>query len=994
MAFIVFIGVCLFIFSTSGLALATGTITGKVTDKKNGEPLLGANVVVKGTKFGAATDMEGSYTIPNMQAGTYTLVVSYVGFRTQTFDVQVRDNEQSAASFVMREDILSLDEVVVTGISSRTSKEVAEVAVSRVAVTNYTAQNTYQSVTQLVSGKVAGVNIAPTSGNAGAGYRFNVRSGGGLKGDEQPVIYIDGVRVDNSQTGTGTLATNGFGVGGQGLSVLSSLNPDDIEKIEFLKGPAAAASYGTGGANGVMLISTKRGKLQPGQGSGIAIDYKIFGGTNRQSYDYKDADFVTAKNANRIFRNGDILQQTVNATGGNDRLKYFASYDDRHEQGITRNNSLNRKNVRANVDAFPNEKLTLRLSTGYTLSKILRPNNDNNIFGYLGNVLLRPFPYGFTDSTAIENIRDETSTNRFIGAVSAEYTPFRNLYGRFTLGVDDDNRRQDQTYPVNFNYSGVSQFDQGTRRLFNRRNTQYTYTLDGRYEYNLLGAKLHGTAIVGAQLLNTRLRTSFIDKFNFNTELITNIGAGANLQGADEAFENRREAGIFTEHSFNYSDQYFFTLGIRRDYASVIGKEAPSINYPKASLAVRLDRYAFFPSMFNLMKVRAAYGETGILPDLLDGIPLLWRAQQGGHGAGAVLATIGNDAIKPERVKELELGFEAELLENYGVEFTYYMQRIDDSIINFVNSPSTGKIATALPFNIGKVEGSGVEVLLRASPLRSRNFGIDLTVIANHQDNEVKSLGGAQPIFDGFDANVITEGLAKHEFYNRLVTGVNYDANGYYSSAQLTVNADGTPRRVAQGNPIPKNTGSFSLNLRVLKNFNVYALADWATEQKLLNFTEVFSRRFGNDPEFNRLATQLGIAGTTARASGVASFSTPVAGVTPLTPGTPEYQAAAERFARLDHRYNANFIEDANFFKLREVSLSYNFKDLLPKFFAGSYLKDVVLGVSGSNLWMTTPYSGADIEVNFAGARSLTRGNDFLTLMQPRSYNVFLNFSL
>ncbi len=934
--------------------------------------------MVKGTKYGAATDAEGVYTIADLPAGTYTLVVSYIGYRSQSFDVQVRDNEKSEVSFVMREDILNLSEVVVTGISSRTAKEVAEVAVSRVAVNNLTQTNTYQSVTQLITGKVAGVNIAPTSGNAGSGYRFNVRSGGGLKGDEQPVIYIDGVRVDNSEV-------VGYGVGGQGISVLSSLNPDDIEKIEFLKGPAAAASYGTSGANGVVLISTKRGRLQPGEGSGLAIDYRIFGGTNRQSYEYKDADFVSAKDANRIFRDGDVLQQTVNVSGGNERLKYFTSYDDRHEQGITRNNAMNRKNVRANLDVIPNDKLVLRLSTGYTLSKIHRPNNDNNIFGYLGNTLLRPKSYQFTDSAAIESIRDLTNSNRFIGSASVDYTPFRNFYANATVGIDDDNRRQDQTYLLNYRY-GVAQFDQGLRRIYNRRNTQYTYTLNGRYEYNL-ASNLHVTSIAGAQLLNRRFNTSFFDKFNFSTELITNIGAGADLFGADEGFENRREAGIFTEHSFNYKDQYFATVGIRRDYASVIGKEAPSINYPKASAAVRLDRFTLFPDFFDLMKVRVAYGETGILPDLLDGIPLLWRAEQGGFGAGAVLATIGNDAIKPERVRELELGLEAEFFENYGVEFTYYLQRIKDSIIGFRNSPSTGKIATPVPFNIGKVNGSGLEFLLRASPLRTRNFSVDLTVIANHQDNEVKSLGGAQPIFDGFDINVIKDGLPKHEFYTRQVTGVIYDANGFYSGAERTTD------RVALGNPIPKNTGSFTLNVRFLKNFNLYALADWATKMKMFNNTELFSRRFGNDPEFNRVATQLGIAGT-SKAGGVASFATPVAGVTALAPGTAEYRAAAERFVRMDHRYNVNFIEDADYIKLREVSLSYSLRDLLLKSFASSYLKDVTVGVSGSNLWMSTKYSGADVELNFAGARSLIRGQDFLTLMQPRSYYLFMNFSL
>jgi len=278
--------------------------------------------------------------------------------------------------------------------------------------------------------------------------------------------------------------------------------------------------------------------------------------------------------------------------------------------------------------------------------------------------------------------------------------------------------------------------------------------------------------------------------------------------------------------------------------------------------------------------------------------------------------------------------------------------------------------------------------LVRANPFNSKNFGVDMTLIANYQKNEVKDLGGAQDIFDGFDINVIKKGLRKHEFFTRTVTNAVYDATGFYSSAALTTD------RVALGNPVPSHTGSFSMNFRLLKNFNVYALADWQTGLSLFNFTEVFSRRFGNDPTFNQLATELGLAGSTTRAAGVASFSTPVAGVTALTPGTAEYQAAAEKFARLDHRVNANFVEDADFLKLREVSVSYNFADLLPKFFAGSYINSVVLGFSARNIWTTTKYSGADVEVNFNGARSLTRGNDFLTLQQGKTFNFFVNFGL
>jgi TonB-dependent SusC/RagA subfamily outer membrane receptor len=965
------------------IAQDTGTISGKVTTVETGEALPGANVVLKGTPTGAATGLDGTYTISNIPAGTYTLVASYVGYKTKPAPVTVVAGGTATVDFVLKEDIFLSEETVVTGIASRTSKEVAEVAVARVNAASFTESNRYQSVSQLVNGKVPGVTMTPTSGNAGGGFRFNVRSGGGLNGDEQPVVYIDGVRVDNAQF-------TGFGVGGQGIDLLSSLNPEDIEKMEILKGPAGAASYGTNGSNGVILITTKRGGLKAGQSSGIAIDYKVTAGSNRQSYEYDAADFVTAARANNIFRNGNILQQTVNASGGNPRLKYYASYDRRDEEGITRNNSLNRTSLRANLDIFPNDKLTLRVNSGYTFNKLLRPNNDNNIFGYLANVLLRATPYLFTDSTSIEGIKDETIGNRFTGSASAEYTPYKNLTGRFTIGVDDDNIRQDQNFPLNLTY-GVAQQNSGERRIFNRRSSHFTYTLDGRYEYDI-AANLRATSIVGAQLLNRRLRESFIDKFQFSTELISNVGAGAQLANTDENFTHRREAGIFTEHSFAYKDQYYMTLGLRRDYASVVGKEAPSINYPKASLAVRMDKYDFFPNLFSLMKLRAGYGETGILPDLLDGVDLLYEAEPSGFGPGATIQTVGNPEIRPERVKEFEVGFEAEFLDNYSAEFTYYIQRIEDSIIDFRNSPSTGIIATALPFNVGSAKGSGVEVLLQASLLRSSNWGLDLSLIGSYQQNEVTDLGGAQPIFDGFDNNVITKGMPKHEFYVRQVTAASYTTSGpnigYYSGGTLTAD------RVRLGNPIPDYTGSFTVNFRFLKNFNLYALSDWATGLKLLNFTEVFSRRFGNDPEFNRLATELGVAAGSGRAGGVGNFSTPVPGVTPLTPGTPEYQAAAERFARLDWRYNANFIEDADFLKLREVSLTYSLKELLPKIGLNQYFKDLVVGFSARNIWTTTKYSAADVEVNHNGARSLTRGNDFLTLQSPRTFNFTLKASL
>ncbi len=964
------------ILPISVFGMVNGTIKGKVIDKQTGEALPGANIIIKGTTMGAASGPDGSYTIANVPPGTYTLVATFIGYDVAEQQVNVVADEVANVNFGMRIDVYKAEEIVVTGIASKTSRAVAEVSVSRVAASELTNVNTYQGTDQLINGKIAGVRVKRSSGNAGAGFRFTVRSGGGLNGDEQPIIYVDGVRIDNSEF-------KGNYVGGQGISLLADLNPEEIENIEVLKGPAGAASYGTSGANGVILITTKRGKLTPGAVRGVDLQYKVVTGWNTQAEDYSTKDFVSANDANAIFHTGHIIQNTISAAGGSNLLRYFASFDSRIEDSITHNNSMNRKTIRANFDVVPNDKLTFRINTNYTYNTLRRPENDNNIIGFLGNTLLFPTSYLFSDSTAIEGVVDKNVSNRFIGSLQAEWSPFKGFTGRFSVGIDEHDLRQDQTFPVNLDY-GVSQLDQGDRAIWIRRSRQFTYTIDGNYNFSPF-TDLKINAVLGAQLFDRRLEQVITEKFGFLTELISNIGAGQQLQSLDETFSHRREAGIFGEVNFSLREQYFFTFKLRRDYASVIGKNAPSIFYPGASFALRLDKYNFLPSQLNLFKFRVAYGETGILPALLDGIPLLYTAEPGGPGVGGVIGQIGNDKIKPERVKEFEIGFDAEIFNNYAIEFTHYRQKAKDSIIGRRLPPSTGKTASPVPFNIGESKGWGFELLFQGTPIRSRKFSLDFTLINSWQDNEVQDLGGAQPIFDGFDVNVIKEGLPKHEFFVIPVLGAEFDPQtGEYLGPKLGED------RVAMGNPVPTYNGSFTLNIRFLKNFNLYILTDWATGHKIFNLTNQFAYRFGNNPRFNELATMLGLAG-----KGVARFSQPVEGVEQLTPGTPEYQKAAEEFAKLDWRYDANFIEDADFFKLREISISYSFKDLLPKLFgANRAIRDLVITFSANNVFTAKKYSGAEVELDWNGSRSLSRGQDFLTLQNPRVYNLQFRFSL
>ncbi len=981
-----------------GAALAqTGTLSGTVTDSETGDPLPGANVFVVEIGSGAATDIDGLYTLTDIGAGAYTIRVSFIGFKSveQAYTISAGSN---TLDVVLAPDYAGLEEVVVTGIASATSKARAEVAVSRVDAAKLLEQNAYQDISQLLSGKVAGVSVQPSSGNVGGGIRFVMRSSTGLNGSGQPIIYIDGVRIDNDEVGgPGSVAANGFGVGGQGISMLASLNPEDIESIDILKGPAGAALYGTSGSNGVILIKTKRGRLGAGGIAPFSINYKGVLGANQQAKEYTRANAGTPDLANAFFRDGTIAQHSLSASGGSNIVRYFVSYDKRFEEGHLRNNEQDRQSFRANFEAFPSQKLTVRASTNYTLNEISRPQNDNNILGYLGNSLLATTPFIFTDSLAIESLSDINRITRFIGSIQAEYELLPNLKLRASVGFDGTELRNDNTRPSDQSYSGTIN---GRRSIFERRNEQVTYDVNARYGYTLTSS-LTATSIIGGQAFNRTRRTFSIRKEDFQTELISNVGAGADFFAGDEDFLQSREAGLFGQQEFAFQDRVFVTVGLRRDFATAIGTESSAIWYPKASLAVRLDQFGGLPRQITFLKLRAAYGETGQLPSLLDAALLRWSAEASGVGAGAVIDFIGNPEIEPERVRELEIGLETELFNNVGLDFTYYWQWAENSIIDFVAAPSTGLSAltnvdfNGIPFNVGGSRGWGLETSLTAAPIRGRNFGLDFTAIWNYQKNEVDDLGGAQPIFGPFDTNVIEVGMPRDAFYT-WSTRATFDDDGSYAGPELTttdVDGDGQEDRAFFGIPYPEHNGSLSVNFRFLKNFNMNVLADWQLGNSVYNKTARFQAIFDGLFDRNVARIQIGDAEPCDF-----NFCDDDDAILPefqdvnldvLEVGSPEYRAAAETVAGTTTTFQGiatrgNFVEDADFFKLREISLRYDFTDLLRKTRANSYVRSLSFTLSARNLWTSTGYSGADPEVNFRGSRDQARAQDFLTLPSPR----------
>ncbi|MCH8559023.1 MAG: TonB-dependent receptor, partial [Balneolia bacterium] len=642
--------------------------------------------------------------------------------------------------------------------------------------------------------------------------------------------------------------------------------------------------------------------------------------------------------------------------------------DQRLEEGILPRNYMDRQSFRANFDAFPREDLTIGVSAGYTLNEIALPDNDNNVIGYLGNVILATGgddgAFGFTSEEAINAIEDISRQTRFLGSVSLQYRPIQNLELNASVGYDGGNLRRDENIPPGFDVVGPG--TAGDRFILTRTNEQYTYDLNARYSYDIT-SDLTGSTVVGAQLFDRTLRTSNLRQRGFATPLITNIGAGEEFISSGEGFLNNREAGVFFEQNFNFNNQYIVSIGGRQDFAAAIGEDAPSIFYPKASAAVRFDNIFDLPSEIDFLKFRVAYGETGQLPGFNDGAARLWGATNSAYGTGGLITFVGNPEIEPERIREFEVGLEADFLGRFGLDMTYYRLWASDSIIDFRQAPSTG-VTNLIPFNVGGVEGQGFESVLSINAYESRDFGLDFNISYSYQRSEVTDLGGAQPIFDGFSVQVLAEDIERSAFFLPRVNGALFDDDGVY----IGVDADEDPSEI--GSPFPNHQGSFSMNFRAFRNLNVYALVDWAADLYIYNNTREFAVDFRNDREFEELREALGLG------------SPFVDGIEQLTPGTEEYIDAAERYARLSTAFPSNFVEAADWLKLREVTVSYNLTDVINRTDAGNYINNMSVSVGGRNLLTTSKYSGLDPEVNFDGARSLIRGQDFLTMPPARQF--------
>lgn len=966
------------VLSVVSLSAQTGSVRGVISDAKSKDPLASATVYLQSVTqrtndktFGKITNKQGQYEFTNVPVGSYTMRVSYVSYSSFSKRIDVLDKQTTTIDVPLKLDVKGIDEVVITGVASRTQKSVAEVAVSRVDAAALSSANGFQDVSQLLAGKVAGVRASSSSGAVGLGFRFDVRSGAGLNGNGQPTIFVDGVRVASGLSDAGT--------GGQDFSDLALLSPESIESVEVLKGPVASALYGTSGSNGVVLIKTKR-SLSGTLPNSYSIQFKTTNGINERQNDYTKEYSLGYEDANRVFRTGTISAQAFTIAGNTSSFNYLLGYDRRNEDGILATNSFNRDVLRGNFTAFASDKLTFNISSSYAFSNTYVPYGDNTVFGYLGETLNYgpkfTIPntnitvggaYAGLDSNAVAALVNLRRQQSFTGSAEVLYLPVKDLSIRAVVGINSVGSFYEQLIPAQFDYS---RYGVVRGNVFKSQATSNFYNFDLAATYSTtFGESITSSTVAGIQgFLNNNYGIS-VQKDSFPSTSITSLGSGNRYIDGDETFGDARSAGLFIQEEIAIDNTYFVTAGLRNDYASSIGNDAASVFYPKFTGAVRLDRAMDLPKDLNLVKFRFGYGASGILPGPLDGSTLRWGVVQSGHGAGAVITSQGNPALQPETVQEIEIGTEIELDNAYGVDITYFRQFAANSIFARQQAPSVG---LPDPFqNVGSIVGSGIEANIYAELFRTEDYQLNLNLIYNHATNEVTDLGGAAPIISS--ENVVMEGYSKGEFVSFPVVGALYEADGTYRGPKL-----GT-ERVSFGKSLAPTNGSFSFTFRFLKDFSLYVLTDWTLGGTIHNFTRQFGTRFGANGEFTKLATQLGVNSN----YGLLPDTT----VEVLQKNSTAYTQAAEKFAQLDPTETgaAAYYESSDNFRIREISLQYNLTSLIESIMPNT-VKNATITFAARNVAMFKQYSGPDVEVTTNGAdRSVTRGQDFFTLQNPRT---------
>ena len=993
------------------------SVTGVVTDRATGDPLENARVVLVGPNRIEGTGRDGRYTFRGVAPGSHLVRVLRLGYRPASDSATVAEGQLVNLDFALTPAPVQLDEIVTTATGQQSRLEIGN-SVSTIAAAQVAEEAPITEFGNLLTGRAAGVQVLKSSGATGTGTKIRIRGSNSVSLSNEPLYYIDGVRMDATPNGYA------YDIGGQSTSRINDLNPDDIENIEIVKGPSAATLYGISAANGVVLITTRRGAAGRARWNafveqGVVSDrntYRTnyFGRSDDPDFDPAtgDASGCTLLNVaqsdcvqSRVdaynplnddsqspLAPGHRQQYGLNVAGGSEAATYYVSAEYEGEVGVyklrgfdfdsvrdatldnipgeqLRPNDLNKLTLRANGTAKVASNADIQLSLGYLTSQLRLPENDNTLNSVIGSGDGSGYPQDINRGwylvpAEIYAERNRQGIGRFTGGLTANWRPLGWLATRATFGYDVTNRQDTQFWPTGeVNPFAYPTQNEGELNITRAQTSQLSVDLFSAATYQVSSA-WSGRTAVGGQFFRNLNTNSYAQGRGLSrgTEAIF----GAATTDASDDYVESRSAGGFVDQQMSFRNRLFLTAGLRLDDNSAFGKNFNTRPLPKLS-ASWLARDEQTEGFLNTMRFRAAYGQSTQQPGSIDALRFYAQAavrKDLVSASGVSIANLGNADLKPELSQEIEAGFDAGLLSNrVSLEATFFYKQTKDALIEREIVPSLGTTSTQF-FNLGKVSNTGIELRLDSRIIDNPNFAWDLTLSGSFTDNNLDELGeGIEPITLGFIQRHV-EGYPLGGIWDRpILSFADANGNNIIEPGEYVVG----DTAVYRGPAIPTREFGLRTSLSFFRNlFSVAALFDYRGGHWIENGTDSF--HCGGGIIYCRAL------------------------VDPTAPLQEQANASAYTYGDPNGFTEWGFFEPAWFIKMRELSLTFNAPDRIARALGASRAS---LSLSGRNLWTIDDYSGIDPEVNGFGqgreGGSNFAATDFFSQPQVRHWVARLN---
>jgi TonB-linked SusC/RagA family outer membrane protein len=1021
----------------STAALAQRRITGKVTEAGSGTPIPSATVQVVGGTAGALTTAQGTFTLTVPSSGAVSLRFRRIGYQAQTVALAAG---QSTVDVALTKDVLQLDVVLTTAQQGTLEKKNAATATVQVSGEDLNRVPA-MTVDQALQGKVVGARINMNSGAPGGGGQIQIRGVTSVLGNGEPLFVIDGVIMSNASIAGGQnsisraagFAANIASVQDNRTNRLADLNPNEIEDIQVLKGAAASALYGSRATNGVVIITTKRGRsgqarwnvtqrvgqwsLLRGVGQRRFLDTAsaIQAASLAANATIAREQLQAALQANggqipfndfteQLFGQRELSWETgVQVTGGTEGTRFLASVGRKFDNGIAVNTNSTRDNARINIDQNLGSRMTARLDLGYTRSVANRGISGNSntpvtsplyVFGATpsfytldardaqGNFVLNRFggnanPINTSNPfQTLALVKNEEGNDRVVAAGELNYQAFEtathNLRFGYLLGVDRFTQ-DNQLYSPNFMQYEPSDGQLGTAVQATAASRQLNQLLKATYVFTPQAWKSTFTTTAGVTQEEQGLNVSRVRAIGL-VPTIPNVNQGQQLTFQSRELQ-RDQAWFVRQDVLALSEKLYLSAAVRGDRSSNNGDVEKYFVFPSVQGSYRF--VDLLPKVEEF-KLRASWGQTGNRP--LYGQRFLTLVGNGliaGVNGLGTAATLGNPNIKPERKEEVEYGVDVQAFgRRVAVEYTYFDARVRDALL-LRNLPNSSGVTTQFD-NVGQLRNNGHEAAVNLVPVQRRGFTWVSRVAYQRIRNVVEVANNVNP----FPPNV---GFGAAYGRPRLAQGVSTTA--IWGNRPIFTQINGRDTAFVRDTIIGEGTPDFEMfftNTYTVGNFTLGVQVDWRRGGDVSNVGQNVFDQYRNARDHDEASPCRGA--TIAREDCVIIAG----GRRTLIDTSATATLGAYRWAKWNGGQDARIItQDGSFVKLREVSLTYDIPASLTRRLYGSRSGTVRASLVGRNLAVWTPYWGMDPEVSNFGNNNVGRFVDLATY--PPSRQLFFS---